>query len=267
MAVPDDHDMAAAPVNHVPPGSQCFIENRGQFPDKDVAFYAFNGGIAFLPGAVLFNIDGPSHHDSTPPAIHPNAHDASPREDLQPQDIDGRSGCVVRLELMGAEGARPEGRGRLPGDFNYLIGSDPSLWHMDVSQFSEVVYKDLYPGIDLVYMMVAGRIKYEFIVHVGADPRAIRVHVEGATSLSVQGGTELRIITPTGSLRDDGLLAYHQDDPVSRVECRFILLADDIYGFQVFARDPTRTIVIDPIVYATYLGDDRDDITTSIKVN
>jgi len=267
VAVPGDHDMAAAPINHVPPGSQGFIENRGQFPDEDVAFYAFNGGIAFLPGAVLFNIEGPSHHHSTPPANPPHAHDAPPREDRRPQDIDGRSGCVVRLELMGAEGARPEGRGRLPGHFNYLIGSDPSLWHMDVPRFSEVVYKDLYPGIDLVYMMVAGCIKYEFIVNEEADPRAIRVHVEGATSLSVQGGKELRILTPAGSLRDDGLLVYYQDDPFSRVECNFDLLADDIYGFQVSARDPTRTLVIDPIVYATYLGGDMDDITTSIKVD
>ena len=35
------------------------------------------------------------------------------------------------------------------GEVNYLRGSDPAAWHTGVARYSQVAYRELWPGIDL----------------------------------------------------------------------------------------------------------------------
>src|SRR5690349_7808083 len=60
-----------------------------------------------------------------------------------------------------------------PGYNNYFIGNDPSKWASDCRIFQTVTYKDIYPGIDIKYYSESGNVKYEFIVHPGADASRI----------------------------------------------------------------------------------------------
>src|SRR5262245_37960115 len=71
------------------------------------------------------------------------------------------------------------------GRANYLIGNDPSLWRTNVPLYGRVVYKDLYPGIDMVYSSHKRLLKSEFIVAPGADPSQIRIAYTGLESLTV----------------------------------------------------------------------------------
>src|SRR5215472_12874799 len=58
----------------------------------------------------------------------------------------------VRLEFTGANPqARVAGEDELPGKINYLLGNDPSQWHVGVPTYAKVKVSDLYAGIDLVY--------------------------------------------------------------------------------------------------------------------
>jgi hypothetical protein len=43
------------------------------------------------------------------------------------------------------------GASELSGKSNYFLGSDPGKWHVGVPGFSRVRYRNLYPGIDLIY--------------------------------------------------------------------------------------------------------------------
>jgi len=66
-----------------------------------------------------------------------------------------------------------------------------------VPSYREVVYAGLYEGIDLVYRLQQGRLKYEFHLRPGADPTAIRWTVEGADSISIDERGNLILRTRT----------------------------------------------------------------------
>ena len=70
---------------------------------------------------------------------------------------------AVSMKLVGTNSpAEPTGEIQLPGKSNYLIGNDPEKWHRDIPQFARVRYRNVYPGIDLIYYGNQGRLEYDF---------------------------------------------------------------------------------------------------------
>ena len=63
----------------------------------------------------------------------------------------GKRGVALRLALPRRQPERPRSRARAraAGRVNYLIGSDPARWHTNLPTYGEIVYRDLWPGIDL----------------------------------------------------------------------------------------------------------------------
>ena len=57
---------------------------------------------------------------------------------------------------------------------NYFIGNNRDDWRMDVPNYAQITHKNLYNGIDLQYSAEKRRIKYDIIVHKGADPSQIQ---------------------------------------------------------------------------------------------
>src|SRR5579863_1431474 len=111
-------------------------------------------------------------------------------------------GVQLRVQF---EGANPDvsiqGADRFSGQANFLIGSDPRKWKTGLPTFRKVVYRDLYPGIDLSYGGSEHQVKSEFLVVPGGDPNQIRLRYSNAErsvidsrgDLVVQvGGTEFR---------------------------------------------------------------------------
>ena len=87
----------------------------------------------------------------------------------------------VHLRLAGAErNAEVSGQDELPGKVNYFIGNDPKKWQANIPTFAKVKYRNVYPGIDLVYYgngSAGGQLEYDFIVAPGADANAIALEV------------------------------------------------------------------------------------------
>ncbi len=203
-----------------------FLENGGQVPDPNVLFYSWTpeGGVAITDRGALVTI------------------------------VDDDQGCNVLLSFQGTEGTGPIGRDPLPGKTNYLLGRDPSGWASGLTTFQEVLFEGLYPGIDLVYRLSEGRLKYDLVLHPGADASSIRVAVSGHQAMTIDAGGDLVIGTPVGTVRDSGLIAFYADAPDETVQSSFRLLGDDAYGFSLGEFDRERTVVIDPLVYSTYVG-------------
>jgi len=117
---------------------------------------------------------------------------------------------VLRIRLAGAN-ANPQvlGLDELPGKSNYLLGSDPKKWRTNVQNFARVEYRNVYPGVNLVYYGHQGRLEDDFEIEPGASPDAIRMEITGATKieldragnavLSVQGG---QLVLDTPAARD-----------------------------------------------------------------
>src|SRR5437867_3699813 len=108
------------------------------------------------------------------------------REDEGDETAVGASG--VRIGFDGSNPVAPRGRGELPTRSNYFAGSDPSKWRVGITSYREVVYEDLYDGIDLVYRSDGAGLKYEFVVRPGADPDRIRWSYQGVVGLEITAG-------------------------------------------------------------------------------
>src|SRR5262249_4416566 len=121
---------------------------------------------------------------------------------------DGEAGSeVVGMKLVGAN-PKPELRGvkPLPGITNWLIGNDRTKWRRIVRPFKQVRYASVYPGVDLLWHGTVSKLEYDFVVAPGADPRGIRLALEGAdkVTLGTRGDLAIRI----------GQATLHQQAPV-----------------------------------------------------
>ena len=187
----------------------------------------------------------------------------------------GQTGVVLRLAFLGANpDTTIEGQGPGTGRVNYLVGNDQSQWHTGLSTYGQVVYRDLWPGIDLVFRGDASRLKYDFILRPGANVEDIKLTYRGAEGLSLGGDGQLLIRTALGTLDDERPFSY-QEIAGGRVpvESRYLLLRPEAgdaaaYGFAVGDYDPAEPLVIDPgLVYSTYVGGAGLDIGNPIAVD
>jgi len=176
---------------------------------------------------------------------------------------------VVRMSLVGAA-SKPlvSGLDELPGKANYLIGK-PAKWRTNVPTYAKVHYREVYPGIDLVYYGNQRQLEYDFVVSPGANPERIVLGFQGAERLEINAEGEL-VLHATGEvIRQRAPVIYQVIDGVrTNIEGRYVLKDAHRVGFQVAAYDPSRPLVIDPtLVYATYLGGSGWDYGVGIAVD
>lgn len=183
---------------------------------------------------------------------------------LPPAQGDGAPGRpdVVRMRLVGGN-SRPmvEGREKLPGVTNYLLGNDPAKWATGVTGYGSVRYRNAYPGVDLVYYGdEEGRVEYDFVVKPGVDPGVIRLEHSGQRSLAVAANGDLVLSTSGGELRQHRPVIYQEVRGVRRpVSGRYLLDGQGV-RFEVGPYNRDQPLVIDPVFsYSTYLGASGND--------
>ncbi|MEQ1828256.1 MAG: SBBP repeat-containing protein [Pirellula sp.] len=152
---------------------------------------------------------------------------------------------------------------------NYLIGSDPSHWQTDISNYGKVEYQDVYAGIDLVYYGSQGELEYDFIVAPGVDPGIIQLSFDGAEQIELDGQGNLVLHTSGGVVVQEAPVIYQELDGARQlVRGQFVLMSDHHVGFEIGMYDQSRTLVIDPILsYSTYFGGSGSDRGDAITVD
>ena len=183
---------------------------------------------------------------------------------------------VVEMKIVGANPqAESEEFDPRPGRSNYFVGNDPDRWQRGVPHYGRVKFKEVYPGIDLVYRgseeATSDRgqmLEYDFIVNPGADPARIRLQFEGVEDVRVDDQGDLALRTVVGELQQRRPVVYQELAEARRpVNGRFDLGPDGQVGFSVGPYDTDLPLVIDPKVeYSTYLGGSGDDQAFGIKV-
>ena len=86
-----------------------------------------------------------------------------------------------------------EPQGELPWHNNYFLGNDSTKWAPDCRNYSSIIYRDLWDGIDIEWYESNGKLEFDFVVQPGADPSQIRMScdgLDGELSLSDQGRGE-----------------------------------------------------------------------------
>jgi Beta-propeller repeat len=182
-----------------------------------------------------------------------------------------RDAAVLRMRLVGANPRpRVRGVGELPGRSSYFVGKDPRKWRSDVPTYARVEYRDIYPGVDLVYYGARKKtLEYDFLVAPGADPTAIALGFQGAERLDLEADGALAMRVGSEQVRLHKPVAYQQvGDRRRDVTAEYVLRGDGRVGFRVAAYDRGTTLVIDPVLtYARVLGGSGVDQGFGIAVD
>jgi len=179
--------------------------------------------------------------------------------------------AVLRMRVARANAeAIVSGIDELPGKANYLLGRDPANWHTGVSNFGKVMYKQVLPGIDLIYYGRNLRLEYDFRVAPHADPKSIEMQLDGKEWLArITPAGDLKIANAVGSVGFARPVAYQIGANGARrtVRARYALKSGG-FGFDLGRYDHSRELVIDPVlVYSTYYGGQYNDSANGIAID
>jgi uncharacterized protein (TIGR03437 family) len=231
-----------------------FEENRGQ-TDRRVRFLARGTGYAlFLThNETVLHLGQAAAAETLQTAQSPNS---------KP------SAAVLRWRFLGSNpAALANGLAETGAHSNYLTGNDPRGWRSGVRQFNRVQYRQLYPGIDLVYYGQQAQLEYDFILAPGADPRRIRLGFTGAQTLRLDAQGDLLVETPAGTLRQTRPVAYQEIDGARCPVAAEYRIQKQTVSFRLGAYNRRHPLVIDPaLVYATPLGGSGSEQGTAIAL-
>ncbi len=144
--------------------------------------------------------------------------------------------------------------------YNYFTGSDSAKWAHHVSAYGEIVYKDLYPGINFRIYSKKGYMEYDFIIKKGADLSRLKYYYSGIDSIKKEFNN-LYISTAIGKITENSPYAYqlHGRDTV-RVPCHFKLKGNEINFDFPKGYNRKYDLIIDPLlVFSTYSGSTMDN--------
>jgi len=232
-----------------------FIENKGQFDadlehltgnKKKILFQATLGGDVkayFMPNGVIYrqvkfvaeNADSLNDDDDN-------------NKKAEKNDVDGAHKAIVHNLGVQWVGSNPDvsiEAGSEQKDFHSYAGSNGGTIKAD--GFKKITYKNLYPGIDVEYTFPGeGKdgVKYNVIVHPGADLSKVKIKYVGAKDLTI---TELDNVKVNSALSED----FTDHTPVSsyseggRADVKYAVDGTE-ESFTVNNYDKSKTLVIDP---------------------
>jgi hypothetical protein len=152
----------------------------------------------------------------------------------------------LRLRFVGANDVLPQGLQQLPGRSNYFIGNRSVA---GVRQYSKVEYRNLYPGIDLVFYSNKGELEYDFLVTPGSDPAMIRLEPDKPIKLAAAGRLSI------GSLRKEKPVAVQLVGKQRKAVAAQYAITARLISFALGTYDHSLPLVIDPrIVTSRYFG-------------
>ena len=174
---------------------------------------------------------------------------------------------------QGSSPVIPEGGAKTPAVISYFKGPAGTN-QTGLATFREVTYRNLWPGIDLTYSGTVNRLKYQFVVHPGADVTKIRLAYRGA-DVELNAAGQLEVSSPLGDFRDDKPYVFQQRGgrqvaiPAAYALERADTSEQIAYSFALGDYDPSLPLVIDPsvLIYAGYIGGTSFDTGNDVAVD
>lgn len=230
-----------------------FTENKSQWKNSILFQADFKGGKLFLEQKEITYL---FYEPALLSKVHP--HSPNEKEDIHDKNLKFHS---VKVKLAGMNpDCRVAGENITTGYSNYYVGKDKSKWAGGVRSYKEVVYKEIYPAIDLKIYSQQNNIKYDYIVQPHASPDSIKMQLNGADSLYLRND-DLIIETSVGEIMDQKPFAYQviHGKNIS-VPCKYTLSGQTL-GFS-FPKGYNHDLplVIDPtLIFSTFSGSLEDN--------
>lgn len=232
-----------------------FIENKGQFKDEeqhmrsDVLFYTRcnSQGVFFKKDGIMYSLSKREKHSDDNPKSR-NNNTACYRMDMNFQNINP----TVTFEKNKI----------LPQQLNYYVGKDEAI--NNVKQYAELVYKNIYPNIDVAFTNEKNGLKYDIVIFPGGNPSDISIKYTGATNLSLDNGI-LKIETALGTIEEFIPRIYQNINGKSTTVDGQYRITNQEVSFVIGHYNPNYTLVIDPFI--TLFGGNQMDVAGDIAVD
>lgn len=134
-----------------------------------------------------------------------------------------------------------------------------------VRKYGKITVRNIYPGIDWVWHSDGKQgMKYDFVVHPGADPSRLRMEYSWADISTDESKQHLHLFTPEGELVEGMLRTFSGTAEVASA----YVVNDKTVTFKIGPYDKTKDLVIDPPLanlWGTYFGGSTWEKNTDIK--
>ncbi len=128
---------------------------------------------------------------------------------------------------------------------NYLDPSNRTKSIEHAAGFKKIIYKNLYPGIDVIYTFHPdGGLKYDLVLQPGADISQVKMNYTGAKDLYIDKKGNLCYSTRAGVMTDHAPQTFYAEDhtPIPSA----FKLKDNVVTFELGNYDNTKAVIVDP---------------------
>lgn len=238
-----------------------FEENKGQLltetgkPANDIKYYGKQGGVGIFcaKGKIYFNLQLPKKKQqfSEATGIIPKNN-----EDAEMQFI------TMEMEFSGANNDAE------------IIANDEQIFYKNyylphvqegiiTNTYKKIIYKDIYPNIDLIIKALPGSIKYEFAVFQGGNYKDIKIKWKGTDKIEKLANGDLNYFGSSVILNESKPVSYYAGTK-QKIATEFNL-SSGIVSFNVIGYKNQQDFIIDPVIsWGTYLGGTSDDVGTKV---
>jgi hypothetical protein len=243
-----------------------FIENKGQWP-SEVKYLAKAGGMnAWITNSGVvydyFQINR-NFNESQLLQMTPDK-----KKEFKRKNTNIR-GHVVKMSLVDANTVCVQQQNNQhEGYYNYFLGNDKSKWASFVRLYGDVEQDDIYKNINVKYYFDGNSIRYDYIIKPGADLSVLKLKFNGQDSIRINDAGELVMKTSLGEVVNGKLYSYQTDNGnQTEVPCKFALCKDGTISLNATAFDRTKELIIDPLVYSTFIGGSSSDDGYAIAID
>jgi len=174
---------------------------------------------------------------------------------------------AIREKFIAATNTTAVGLDPAKTKINYFKGNDPKSWRENLTSWQKIGIHNVYPGIDYQLRPMSQQAEKIFIVNPEADPKIIRLAIEGIDNLSISSDGSLTLHNTAGDLEYSPPVAY-QEIGEQRIPVKVSYLVDGkTYGFKVAEYDRKHALIIDPLVRTSFFGGSAGESGSGIAVN
>jgi len=236
-----------------------FIENRGQVADAagkprpDILFTAQSGGakLYFTANAIHYQFTKTEFPNERSDSIQSNKLYQNYKMDVLGKKVQ-QSTHRFTVALQGAN-SHPSIKKEQQSDYveNYYLAHCPD-GITAVKSYQKITFENVYPGIDWVIYSNEGFMKYDFVVHAGADRSLIKLKVKDADAVTISSNGELLIKTKLGEVKEKEPVSFNAAG--KKIKTKFIQNNDGTIGFYADAEQGIELRIDPSVIWGTYYG-------------
>lgn len=229
-----------------------FKENKGQWPNK-VLFGAQFATTKFYANQSGFNYCIYSAEDLLKARDHTHQYINQPEKEPKNSYIRAHNYTV---DFVGGHLKKVIMKEEQSDYYNYFLGNDKSKWAGKVRAYADLMFKDIYEGIDLNLYSEGKNLKYDFIIQPQADANKVKLNYKHIDKIEIVNG-ELVIKTSVGDIVEKAPIAFQNINGFKvKVRCLYKLINESTIGF-LFPDGYNKdySLIIDPtVIVCSYSG-------------